>query len=108
VQVNVSGEESKHGAQAEEAVELVKRVSALPHLRIKGLMTIPPFSPDPEDSRPYYRRLKEMSESVTELGLEGVSMGELSMGMSGDYEIAIEEGATIVRVGTAIFGPRVY
>lgn len=106
VQVNISGEESKHGAASAEAVELVKKISALRNLKIRGLMTIPPFSTAAEDSRPYYRQLLKIRKMIAEAGFQGVGMEILSMGMSGDYEVAIEEGATLIRVGTAIFGPR--
>lgn len=106
VQVNISGEETKHGAAAAEAVELAKRISVLRNLKIRGLMTIPPFSPVADDSRPYYRQLLKIRRMIAEAGFQGVSMEILSMGMSGDYEVAIEEGATLIRVGTAIFGPR--
>ena len=85
---------------------LVRQVAQLKHLSIKGLMTLPPWSDDPEDVRPYFRRLRELADQVNALGLPNVTMQELSMGMSHDYEVAIEEGATMVRIGTAIFGAR--
>ena len=106
VQVNVSGEPSKFGVAPEETAELLRAMAALSHVRVEGLMTIPPLDPDPEASRPYYRRLRELAETLNALHLEGVSMQELSMGMSGDYPVAVEEGATLVRIGTALFGPR--
>jgi hypothetical protein len=106
LQVNVGAEESKAGATADDALELAKRAGDWPHLHIRGLMAIPPYCPDPEEVRPYFQELRELSERIAELKLEGVEMAELSMGMSHDFEVAIEEGATLVRVGSAIFGER--
>ncbi len=106
VQVNVSGEESKHGISPSDLVPFLERVGALGHLRIRGLMTMAPQSDDPEAARPHFRRLRELADKVRRLGIPGVSMEHLSMGMSGDFEVAIEEGATLVRVGTALFGAR--
>lgn len=108
IQVNTSAEESKFGVAPKDAPALVKAVSALPRLHIKGLMTIGLFSADAEQVRPCFQRLREVRGRVLELGLPNVEMRELSMGMSGDLEPAIEEGATIVRVGTAVFGKRIY
>lgn len=107
VQVNVGGEETKSGIEPGEALaELVREAAHLEHLRIRGLMTIPPFCDDPEAARPFFRRLRAEAEALGRLDLPGLSLGELSMGMSGDFEVAIEEGATMVRVGSAIFGER--
>lgn len=106
VQVNVSGESSKSGTTTEAAIGLVTAVSGFPHLRVKGLMTMPPFFDDPEGARPYFRALRELAGVIDRQAIPGVAMTELSMGMSGDFEVAIEEGATLVRVGTAIFGGR--
>ncbi len=106
VQVNISGEQTKHGAEAAEVIDLVEKISALQYLKINGLMSIPSFSPVPDHSRPYFRQLREISRKIADMGIEGVSMEVLSMGMTGDFEVAVEEGATMVRVGTAIFGPR--
>jgi pyridoxal phosphate enzyme (YggS family) len=106
VEVNVSGEASKAGTTTAEAVQLVREIARLPHLGIKGLMTMPPFYDEPELARPFFRQLKELAEIIATEGIPGVEMKELSMGMSGDFEVAIEEGATLVRVGTAIFGSR--
>ncbi|TWJ13922.1 YggS family pyridoxal phosphate-dependent enzyme [Geobacter argillaceus] len=106
VQVNVAGESTKSGTTAAAAVELVTAVARLPYLRVKGVMTMPPFFDDPEGSRPYFRALWELAEEIDRLVIPGVTMTELSMGMSGDFEVAIEEGATLVRVGSAIFGER--
>ena len=106
VQVNVSGEETKSGTTAAEALELIKQLALLPHLRVRGLMTMPPFFDEPEAARPYFRELRLLAEQIKTEAIPGVEMAELSMGMSGDFEVAIEEGATLVRVGTAIFGER--
>jgi len=108
IQVNTSYEESKFGVSPEKALELIKQVSQLETIHIKGLMTIGLFSSEPEKVRKCFRLLKTIQTEAMELNLPGVSLKELSMGMSGDLEIAIEEGATIVRVGTAIFGARIY
>lgn len=105
IEVNVSGEESKHGVRLEEAARLAEGVVALPGLRLEGFMTIPPLSEDPERSRPYFARLRDLAERLAPLLPEG-SARHLSMGMTQDFEVAVEEGATMVRVGTAIFGPR--
>jgi pyridoxal phosphate enzyme (YggS family) len=106
IQVNVAAEETKAGVRPEEALTLVGEAALLRNLRICGLMTMPPYFSDPERVRPYFRRLRELSENIGAAGLSGVEMAELSMGMSGDLEVAVEEGATLVRVGTAIFGER--
>lgn len=106
LQVNVGDEESKSGCAPEALPDLAKRVSLLPQVRIRGLMCLPPYSDDPEEVRPYFRQLRELAEQVDRLGLPAVGMGELSMGMSGDFIVAVEEGATLVRIGTAIFGER--
>jgi PLP dependent protein len=84
----------------------VRETARLENISIQGLMTMPPFSEDPEESRPYFCVLRELAQSIARETIHGVSMKELSMGMSGDFEVAIEEGATLVRVGTAIFGER--
>jgi len=106
LQVNVSGENSKSGTTAADATALVKDSSTLSSLRIRGLMTMPPFFDEPELARPYFRELKELADAIARENIPGVSMKELSMGMSGDFEVAIEEGATLVRIGSAIFGDR--
>lgn len=106
LQVNVSGEASKFGMDPDDAPEVIHRLASFGGVKIKGLMTIPPFDADPEKSRPYYVRLRELRDSCAKLAFPNVSLDELSMGMSNDYEVAIEEGATLVRVGTALFGPR--
>jgi pyridoxal phosphate enzyme (YggS family) len=106
VEVSIAGEAAKAGVAPDDAVGLVKQAALLRNIRIKGLMTMPPYSDSAEDSRPYFGKLKELSTIIYRENIPGVSMAELSMGMSGDFEVAIEEGATLVRVGTAIFGTR--
>ncbi|MDO8547359.1 MAG: YggS family pyridoxal phosphate-dependent enzyme [Nitrospirales bacterium] len=106
LEVNVSGETTKHGFSPVDLAGAAERMGALAGVRVLGLMTIPPLADKPEDARPHFRRLRELAAQVEALGIPGVSMKELSMGMSGDFDVAIEEGATMVRVGTALFGPR--
>ena len=106
VEVNLSGEASKFGVGSGAVMELIHHVSSLEHISIEGLMTMPPYFNEPEKARPYFIRLRDLRDRIQKEGIEGVRMDELSMGMSGDFEAAIEEGATIVRVGTAIFGER--
>ena len=103
VQVNVGEEAQKSGADEAEVRPLLTRAASLPHLAVEGLMAIPPFLPDPEAVRPFFRRLRLLRDRLT---TEGFPLAELSMGMTHDFEVAIEEGATMVRVGTAIFGTR--
>ncbi|MDE0032979.1 MAG: YggS family pyridoxal phosphate-dependent enzyme [Deltaproteobacteria bacterium] len=106
VEVNLGGEASKTGVAEEGLVPLLREVSGLSRVRVRGLMVVPPLAADPEASRPYFRRLRELRDSVNELGLADVALEELSMGMTHDYHIAVAEGSTLVRVGTALFGPR--
>jgi len=106
IQVKTSSEETKFGIPPEDAVSLVEEISRLPGIQVKGLMTIGPFRPNPEEARPSFHSLRKLSEKIESLGMNGVEMKWLSMGMSGDFEVAIEEGANLIRVGTAIFGPR--
>ena len=108
IEVNIAGEESKFGLAKEEVLALVCDIAKFSHLRIKGLMTIAPYVEDPEDNRLYFRQIKQLSVDINNQNIDNVSMDILSMGMSGDYSVAIEEGATMVRVGTSIFGERVY
>jgi hypothetical protein len=103
LEINLSGEATKFGTDEGEILNLARRILQLSHLSLEGLMTMPPYFDSPEMSRPYYVKLRELKERLVR---EGIPMKELSMGMSNDFEIAIEEGATYVRVGTAIFGPR--
>jgi len=106
IQVSVSGEKTKGGVPVENALALVREVARLEHLSVRGLMTMPPWFDDPEEARPSFRALRELGDRVREAGFPGVSMDELSMGMTQDYEVAVEEGSTIVRIGRALFGDR--
>jgi len=106
VEVNVSGEATKRGVPREEAINLVKEIAPLEHLTIRGLMTMAPWSDNPEDARPFFAALRILGERIAAAGIPGVKMEELSMGMSGDFEVAVEEGATIVRIGRFLFGER--
>jgi hypothetical protein len=106
IEVNLGGEASKSGAEAADVPPLVEQIGALSHLELRGLMAVPPFEDEAEAARPYFRQLRELRDRAQALGLAGESFRELSMGMSHDFEVAIEEGATFVRIGTAIFGAR--
>ncbi|WP_455244930.1 YggS family pyridoxal phosphate-dependent enzyme [Petrachloros mirabilis] len=106
LEVNIGSESTKAGFHTDVLERLLPEFGALRHVRVKGLMTIPPQVSDAEDARPYFRRIRELAEDLANCGIPGISMDELSMGMSSDYQIAIEEGATFVRVGTAIFADR--
>lgn len=106
LEVNVAGEPSKHGLAPERLLESAVAMAELENLEIVGLMAIPPFGPDPEDSRQWFRRLRTLGDQLSERGVLPGWRGWLSMGMSADFEVAIEEGATYVRVGTSLFGPR--
>lgn len=108
IEVNVAGEESKFGASVEDAAALVEEIAKMPHIRVKGLMTIAPYVEDAEENRPYFEKLKKIYVDIIHKNIDNVFMEELSMGMTGDYEVAITEGATYVRVGTGIFGERNY
>jgi len=103
IEVNVSGEQSKYGLDPEEVITFLKEVSRLPNVKIKGLMTMAPFYENPEDCRPCFRKLKELMEKVKTENIKNVEMTYLSMGMSNDFEVAIEEGSNMVRIGRAIF-----
>jgi len=106
IEVHLGDETSKAGVATAEAEALVRQIAALPHLRIRGLMALPPYCDEPEEVRPYFRQLRQLAQQLAALNLPAVTMEELSMGMSHDFTVAIEEGATLVRVGTAIFGAR--
>lgn len=106
IEVKLSPEETKHGCSPEEALELSRYVLSLEHLKLEGLMTVPPYFEDLELVRPYFRKLREIRDNLEDA--LGINLPHLSMGMSHDFEVAVEEGATIVRIGTAIFGPRNY
>ncbi len=105
-EVNIAEEATKHGIARHEAIELVRFMGTLPHLSVKGLMCIAPPVKDPEENRPYFRAMRALKDEINALGLPGIRLSELSMGMSGDYTVAVEEGATLIRVGTALFGAR--
>lgn len=108
VQVNVANEDTKFGLNNDEVINIVEEIAKLPHIRIKGLMTIAPFVDDGEENRKYFNELKQLSVDIKAKNIDNVCMDMLSMGMSGDFTTAIEEGATYVRVGTSIFGVRNY
>ena len=108
VEVNIAEEETKFGLSETEVIELVKEIAKLPHVRIRGLMTVAPYVVDSEENRPFFRKIKQLSVDIDNQNIDNVSMDILSMGMTGDYMVAIEEGATMVRVGTGIFGERNY
>jgi len=107
LEVNVSGEEGKFGVMPDKVISITKAFSVLRYISLRGFMTVPPYSDDPEDARPYFKMLREIRDNVRNTYVGSGNCGELSMGMSGDFEAAIEEGATMVRIGTAIFGARV-
>ncbi len=106
VQVHIGGEDTKSGVAPEKAVDLVREIAGFSHIRVKGLMCMPPYCSDPEDVRPYFRQLAGIRDEIKTLALPDVEMEHLSMGMSHDFAAAIAEGATMIRVGTAIFGER--
>ena len=108
IQVNLAGEAQKGGVQETDVAELVGKAAQLPHIKVKGLMIIPPYAANPEDSRGHYKDLRTLRDDIASKNIPNADMTELSMGMSGDYEVAVEEGATLVRVGSAIFGKRDY
>ena len=108
IEVNIAGEETKFGTDREEAIALVEAAAKLPNIHICGLMTIAPFVENSEDNRKYFQQIRQLSVDIKEKNIDNVDMRILSMGMTGDYEVAIEEGATMVRVGTGIFGARNY
>lgn len=108
VQVNISGEQSKFGVAENEAVELIRRIAELENVRVKGLMTIAPFTSNPETVRYVFTGLRKLSIDIEKENINNINMEYLSMGMSNDFEVAIEEGSNIVRIGTALFGERKY
>ncbi len=108
VEINVAGEETKFGTGCDEACGLVEEIAKLPNLLIKGLMTIAPYVENPEENRQYFEKLRQIYVDIIHKNIDNVYMEQLSMGMTGDYEIAVAEGATYVRVGTGIFGERFY
>lgn len=108
IQVNMANEDTKFGITANEAEDIIRQIATFPHIKIQGLMTIAPYVENPEDNRIYFKQMKELSVDIKGKNIDNVSMNVLSMGMTGDYEVAVEEGATLVRVGTGIFGERDY
>ena len=108
IEVNVAKEESKFGLMPEEVPEFVEKIAGFPHIRVKGLMTIAPFVENPEENRPIFAHLRKLSVDIAKKNIDNITMSILSMGMTNDYQVAIEEGATMVRVGTGIFGARDY
>lgn len=108
IEVNVAGEESKFGVSADGALPLIGEIAAFPNLEIRGLMTIAPYVEEPEQNRAVFRKLRQLSVDIAAKNMNNVTMSVLSMGMTNDYEVAVEEGATMVRVGTGIFGARSY
>lgn len=108
LEVNMAEEESKHGFTASEVAEAIREIATMPHLKIRGLMTVAPYTEFAEENRIYFRKMKELLVDINAKNIDNVFMDILSMGMSSDYEVAIEEGATMVRIGTGIFGERDY
>lgn len=108
IEVNMAHEDTKFGLSPDEVPDFIRNIGGLTHLNIKGLMTIAPYTDDPETNRQYFRGLRELMNSINDMGILPSKMDTLSMGMTGDYEVAIEEGATFIRVGTGIFGERDY
>lgn len=108
MEINIGNEESKGGIALDEAESLARQIAALPNVKLKGLMCIAPFVDDSEENRLHFRRMREKRDALAALNIPGTEIHELSMGMTGDFEVAVEEGATLVRVGTAIFGERDY
>ncbi len=108
IQVNISMEPSKFGIMDTDIIDLARKVSRLPNIKIRGLMTIAPYSSDPENARPVFAALRKIFIDIRNHNIDNISMDYLSMGMSGDFAVAVEEGANIVRIGTAIFGKRIY
>ncbi|MDL2122407.1 MAG: YggS family pyridoxal phosphate-dependent enzyme [Deltaproteobacteria bacterium] len=106
IQVNISMESTKSGVHEEDAQKLIKEISLFENILIKGLMTMPPFFNNPEEAGPYFSALRALRDNIRDKAIKNVNMQELSMGMTGDFEVAIKEGATLVRIGTAIFGER--
>ena len=108
IEVNVAQEESKFGLKPEEVLPFIEKIAGFSHIQIKGLMTIAPYVQNPEENRPVFRQLKKLSVDIAAKNINNVTMSVLSMGMTGDYQVAVQEGATMVRVGTGIFGERDY
>ena len=108
IEINIANEESKFGVAPNDAEALIREISKLPHVHVNGLMTVAPYVENPEENRIHFANMKKLSVDITQKNIDNVNMSVLSMGMTGDYQVAIEEGATHVRVGTGIFGERYY
>lgn len=108
IQVNVAEEDTKFGLKADDTENIIREIAKFPNIHIKGLMTIAPYTDNPESNRQFFKKLKQLSVDIKSKNIDNVTMDCLSMGMTGDYQVAIEEGATLVRVGTGIFGERIY
>lgn len=108
IELNIAGEESKHGIKPEEAVELCEKIAKLENVKIRGLMTVAPFVENPQENREYFAQMRKLFIDIRNKNIDNIDMTYLSMGMTNDYEVAIEEGANIVRIGTGIFGKRNY
>jgi len=108
LEINSAEEDQKAGVMPKAAIALIKEISTLAHVKVEGLMTMGPFTDDPEEARPYFQKTKKLFDDISALNLENVKMSILSMGMSDSYGVAIEEGANMVRIGTKIFGDRIY
>jgi pyridoxal phosphate enzyme (YggS family) len=106
IQVSLAGETQKSGLERVGIEQLIQAIRGMPHLKLRGLMTMPPFFDQPERARPYFAQLRELRDQLIDSGSLTPEMSELSMGMTGDFEVAVEEGSTLVRIGTALFGPR--
>jgi len=106
IEVNIGGEESKSGAKPDEVIDIIRQIAELPNLRIEGMMTMEPYFENPEDARPYLKRMKQLFDEVKSCNIPNTDIKILSMGMSNSYQVAIEEGSNMVRIGTRLFGPR--
>jgi len=106
VEINIAGEETKYGINPDEAPDMLRQIASFPNLRVEGLMTMEPYLDNPEDSRPYFKRMKRLFDEIKSYDIPNAEMRILSMGMSNSYEVAIEEGSNMVRIGTKLFGPR--
>jgi hypothetical protein len=106
IEVNIGSEESKSGAKPDEVIDIIRQIAELPNLRIEGMMTMEPYFENPEDARPYLKRMKQLFDEVKSCNIPNTDIKILSMGMSNSYQIAIEEGSNMVRIGTRLFGPR--
>ncbi len=106
MEINIAGEETKYGINPDEAPDMLRQIASFPNLRVEGLMTMEPYLDNPEDSRPYFKRMKRLFDEIKSYDIPNAEMRILSMGMSNSYEVAIEEGSNMVRIGTKLFGPR--